>query len=159
MTNVAYKFFCDEMLKRLGRWLRAAGYDTLINDGVSDREMLACAVRDHRYLLTRDRKIAEFREANNQLIVLYENDLERNILELSGRLHIDWLYKPFSRCLIDNAELVEARSDDWSHVPEDTKGHGDKLLKCPSCGRLYWPGSHAKRMYRKLNRWNLITVK
>ena len=39
------RLLCDEMLARLGRWLRAAGYDTEIaTGGASDRALTAhCA--------------------------------------------------------------------------------------------------------------------
>ena len=43
------KFLCDEMLKRLGQWLRVAGYDVLmLPDGTSDRELIQRAVEEHR---------------------------------------------------------------------------------------------------------------
>jgi uncharacterized protein len=32
-VNGELRFLCDEMLRGLGRWLRAAGYDTVIADG------------------------------------------------------------------------------------------------------------------------------
>lgn len=36
---------CDEMMKRLARWLRAAGYDTLVpEDGARDRAVPARAL-------------------------------------------------------------------------------------------------------------------
>lgn len=38
----ALRLLCDEMLKGIGRWLRAAGYDTAIaQDGVADEDLLA----------------------------------------------------------------------------------------------------------------------
>lgn len=41
----------DHMLTRLGRWLRAAGYDCAFPaDGASDREVLAQAVAEDRLL-------------------------------------------------------------------------------------------------------------
>ena len=47
------KFVCDEMLKRLGQWLRVAGYDVLIlPDGTDDRVLLERAERDQRLLLS-----------------------------------------------------------------------------------------------------------
>ena len=40
----AVRLLCDEMLKGIGRWLRAAGYDTAIaQDGVADEDLLAQA--------------------------------------------------------------------------------------------------------------------
>ena len=49
----------DEMLHGLGRWLRAAGYDTVIAvGGLSDSAVAACCIEDHRNLLTKDRRLA-----------------------------------------------------------------------------------------------------
>lgn len=92
------KFLCDEMLKRLGRWLRAAGYDTVIEgDGVSDRDLIQRAVREGRLLITRDRKLMEFREAPGVVILLRSNAVQDCIQELTGRLGIDWTFQPFTR--------------------------------------------------------------
>ena len=48
---------CDEMLKGIGRWLRAAGYDVaIVDDGVHDDDLLARACAENRLLLTCDRR-------------------------------------------------------------------------------------------------------
>jgi hypothetical protein len=53
------RFLCDEMLHGLGRWLRAAGYDTVIaTRGLSDRELAARCAEERRVLLTKDRHLA-----------------------------------------------------------------------------------------------------
>ena len=53
------RLLCDEMWQGLGRWLRAAGYDTLIIDeGRSDQTLVDLAQRIKRVLLTRDRAMA-----------------------------------------------------------------------------------------------------
>ena len=62
MDGRAPALLCDRMLIRLGRWLRAAGYDTEIAaDAIADRLLLDHAIREGRLLLTRDRKLAEHR--------------------------------------------------------------------------------------------------
>ena len=49
------KLFCDEMLIKLGRWLRVAGYDTRIaRQGMSDRQIMQLAREENRCLITRD---------------------------------------------------------------------------------------------------------
>jgi uncharacterized protein with PIN domain len=49
------KFFCDYMLVRLGKWLRAAGYDTKIaTPHQTDQMILEEALGEKRYLVTRD---------------------------------------------------------------------------------------------------------
>jgi uncharacterized protein with PIN domain len=48
------QFLCDEMLHGLGRWLRAAGYDTVIAaGGLSDRALPTCCAEEDRVLLTK----------------------------------------------------------------------------------------------------------
>lgn len=150
----AMRFLCDEMLKRLGRWLRAAGYDTLIQEnGGPDRKMLQIAKREGRLLLTRDRKLMEFRNAANSVILLQTNSLSGSVREISQRLQINWLYRPFTRCLLCNALLIEPGKEAWQEVPEESRAHINELLFCVQCGKLYWEGAHVRRMRRKLNEW------
>ncbi|MDQ6958645.1 MAG: DUF5615 family PIN-like protein [Mariprofundaceae bacterium] len=93
------KLLCDEMLMRLGRWLRAAGYDTAIaHSGSADREIVAQVVREGRLLITCDRRMAEHKRAASRLILLETRSLHEQAREVAGRLHIDWMYRPFSRC-------------------------------------------------------------
>lgn len=142
------------MLKRLGRWLRAAGYDTLIQEnGGSDRAMLNVVRRDGRLLITRDRKFMEFRNAAQHVVLLHANTLPECIDELSRRLALNWLYRPFTRCLLCNAPLVEADAKAWERVPDESRAHTDKLYTCKSCGKVYWEGGHVRRMRARLTDW------
>jgi hypothetical protein len=53
------RFLCDEMLRRLGRWLRAAGYDAVIAaGGLPDRALAARCAKEDRILLSEDRHLA-----------------------------------------------------------------------------------------------------
>jgi uncharacterized protein len=53
------RFLCDEMLHGLGRWLRAAGYDTVIaKGGIPDRKLARRRAGEDRILLTKDRHLA-----------------------------------------------------------------------------------------------------
>jgi uncharacterized protein with PIN domain len=48
------------MLHGLGRWLRAAGYDTVTAaGGLSDRALAARCAEEGRVLLTKDRRLAK----------------------------------------------------------------------------------------------------
>jgi uncharacterized protein len=54
------RFLCDEMLRGLGRWLRAAGYDTLIADGgIPDRILAQRCAMEKRVLLTKDQPLPQ----------------------------------------------------------------------------------------------------
>lgn len=148
------RFLCDEMLARLGRWLRAAGYDTAIaEDGQPDRQLIEQAVHEHRILLTRDRKLAEFRHASECVAIITADRLDPQVREL-GQMHpINWLLAPFSRCLVCNAPLVSADPARLAEVPPFSREHATVLLTCSGCGRLFWDGSHVRRMRKRLAGW------
>lgn len=148
------RFLCDEMLTRLGRWLRAAGYDTLIQvNGGSDRVMLENAQRGGRLLITRDHKLMEFRNAMSHVILLRGNTLRDCVQDLSSRVDIDWLHRPFSRCLLCNSVLSDASPTAWRQVPSKSRTHVDKLLYCGTCAKVYWEGAHVRRMHIRLTHW------
>lgn len=147
------RFLCDEMLKRLGHWLRAAGYDVLmLPDGAPDRLLVDQAKAEGRVLLTRDRKIAEFKD-HGPLLLLECQGLEDCVRALGRSLVIDWLYRPFSRCLTCNTPLVPAPPGRRQDIPPASRTGPNPLLLCPRCQQLYWHGSHVARMRERLLGW------
>lgn len=149
---------CDEMLVGIGRWLRVARYDTaLANNGDSDRDLVERAVAEGRLLLTRDRKLIERRKAQPIAVLVDADGLEGQARELSRRLGIDWLRRPFSRCIECNVALRPARDEEIASVPADVRQAGLPILSCPRCGRVYWEGSHVLRMRDQLERFAQLT--
>lgn len=152
------KLLCDQMLVRLGRWLRAAGYDTeIIEHSVPDRKILEQALKEERYLITRDRHFLGFKEASNLIIWLQANATEDCVQELSKKLPIDWTKEPFSRCMLCNQKLIEAENDLLNSVPDGVRVHCDKYWTCKKCGRIYWMGSHTEKILKKLKQWKTLT--
>lgn len=148
------KFLCDEMLQRVGRWLRAAGYDTAIEaQGSSDRRLLERAFEEGRCLLTRDRKLLEHRGARETVVLLTGEDVEGCARELSERLGVDWQLNPFTRCLRCNTPLVSASAAQMHGIPPRARARVDHALYCPQCRQLYWEGSHVQRMRERLRQW------
>ena len=147
------KFVCDEMLQRLGSWLRAAGYDTLIeSDGRDDYPLLQQAIAERRKLITRDRKLLEYRRAPGHVILLEARNLEECAADLSRQLPINWQYRPFTRCLVCNTRLRRAGPAERAGLPEDVRDR-EGTLYCPTCNKVYWDGSHVRRMRHRLQQW------
>jgi len=141
------------MLAGLGKWLRAAGHDTAIAaPAEADSRLLARAESEARRLLTCDRRmLAERRlESSASLVLLSSSRPEEAAVELRERLALDWLAAPFSRCLQDNTPLREATREEAAQIPDEAQRRSGPVKACPSCGRVYWPGSHVRRMRRKL---------
>ena len=145
------RFLCDEMLVGLGRWLRIAGYDTVIADrGRNDRELVEQAHAEDRILLTRDRRLVEIRKANDLTIVLESVGIDAWAAELGRRLQLDWNHNPLSRCNVCNVVLEEAPPQLRWKLPPRIRELNEHVRVCPQCGRLYWEGSHVRRIRRRL---------
>ena len=148
------RFLCDEMLGRLGRYLRAAGYDTtLASGGEPDSRWLKQAIDEGRYFLTRDRLVLEYRIAQGVAFLLPEGDLDRYASALSSAFTLHWTAHAFTRCLVDNTLLITANDAQRARLPACAAHQHQRVMACPTCGRLYWQGSHYRRMRERLLHW------
>ncbi len=148
------KLLCDEMLARLGRWLRAAGYDTRIAEpGADDRALLETAAAEDRILLTCDGELGKRRDARGRVVVLEHDGLEEEARELRRRLGVDWLHAPFTRCVVDNTPLRVPSRQEQAGLPPRVRALGGPYTACPACGRIYWTGNHHRRMRARLEDW------
>jgi len=145
------KLLCDEMLIKLGRWLRVAGYDTRIaQQGMDDRQIIQLARDEKRCLITRDRKLMEFRDAAATVVLLDCKLMDQCIEEITRKLHIDWLNRPFSRCLKCNTLMIDASVDQYNELSDKVKKTVTGLCYCPDCQQLFWEGGHVRRMRKQL---------
>lgn len=141
------RFLCDEMLVRLARLLRAAGYDAAMAPaGAPDVVLLRLAREECRVLLTRDKRLA----AEPGACLVEGRGAAEEARSLSAEIRLDWALAPFTRCVIDNSPLRDATRAEISAMPASAQEKGGPFRACPACGRLYWPGSHVKRMAERL---------
>lgn len=155
LTDDPPRLFCDGMLAGLARWLRAAGYDTsLAPVGALDRAVLDACRAQSRILVTRDRHLAAHAGRDIRAVLLTIDGLDAQASELRAMLGIDWTFAPFSRCLLDNSPLHGASPEQHARVPPRARDLPGPFLACPSCDRVYWPGSHVQRMRARLGRWH-----
>ena len=152
MTRLgAMRFLCDEMLLRLARLLRAAGYDTLLAaGGQRDAELLRIAREENRVLITRDKALAA--QAHPRGVLAAGRGAYAEAERLSALLPIDWRLAPFSRCIVDNTPLRDAGPADLARAPAEARGRPGPLRTCPACRRIYWQGSHVRRLGERLDR-------
>lgn len=146
------RFVVDTMLGRLARWLRAMGYDTLYLGPAEDRRLLQLAEAEDRILLTRDGRLA--RLAGTRGCLVQADQVDRQLAEVVERLTLappdaGWL----SRCLECNA-VLEPRPKHTLNglVPDYVFATQTDFMGCPGCGKIYWPGSHADRIWARLAR-------
>jgi hypothetical protein len=136
-------FVCDVMLGKLARYLRTLGFDARYVRQGDDPASLPTP-SDRCILLTR----RQDRTGRPHTVVIRDNDAAKQILEIKEIIdrHID----PnafMSRCLDCNILLTDTgREEIEPFVPEYIYHHHDRFKTCPSCGKVYWEGSHAEEM-------------
>ncbi len=149
------KFLADAMLGKLAKWLRVLGYDTHYQSQYKPASMNKL-IEEGRLLLTRHIEKASLYE---NAVLLHGNNVSDQMKELKEKIILEsdesnW----FSRCLICNALLQDARPEEAQQsVPEYVFYENLKVIRyCSSCGRYYWPGSHRNRMMERLKEWGFF---
>lgn len=139
------------MLMKLARWLRLAGQDVANPPPrVDDDCLMAIAKQEDRILLTRDVILAQrCKKAKVESVLIRSSDLESQLGEMR-----DWglsMKLKQVRCTLCNGDLIEVTDAEVrakvSHLGEDAA-----LWRCESCGKLYWEGSHWKKIKERMER-------
>lgn len=145
------KFAADAMLGRLAKWLRIIGYDTFFKADIDDAGLVEIARAEGRIILTRDAMLAGRLAASRHLLIGDDDpfaQLRQAVMELGLAITEEAL---LTRCTVCNGALEEAPKEGVRGlVPEYVFGSNDSFTKCPSCGRLYWTGTHRARIAAKL---------
>jgi len=142
-----HRFAADAMLARLARWLRVLGFDTLYDTNVHDPELVRIANEQGRTLLTRDRHLLRELRPLHALEITHDAPGEQLKLVVTS-LALPAPAQLFTRCMVCNtllsAPLPQAEAD--AAVPEGVRGIPGPVRRCPTCQRVYWHGSHTRRM-------------
>lgn len=139
------RLLCDEMLGRLARWLRLAGLDVAYLQGVHDDVLAQTAREQGRILVTRDAALAARVPGS---VLLRALDTDEQLAEVLAALPA----KPdpallLRRCSVCNTPLEAApRAAVEGHVPPSVWAAQQAYWRCPGCARVYWRGTHARRI-------------
>lgn len=147
---MAPRFVADAMLGRLARWLRVLGYDTVYDASLDDRSLVDLANRDDRILLTRDRHLLRELRPRRAVEITQDAPLDQ-LAALVGGLALPAPNELFRRCLVCNTPLDDVPAAEATElVPPAARALPGPVRRCPTCGRVYWPGSHVRRMTQAL---------
>lgn len=140
------RFVLDQHLGRLAAYLRLFGFDTLYEPAWDDAQLADIAARQERILLTRDRGLLK-RKVVRRGYCPREAHPRRQLLEVMRRFDLLPASRPLTRCLACNGRLEEVRADQvGDSAPLDIILSYSDLSRCSGCGRVYWKGSHYRRM-------------
>ena len=111
-----------------------------------DDELARISAGEHRILLTRDRGLLKRSQVTHGYYVR-ETGSRAQLLEVLRRFDLSRSVSPFERCLRCNERLEAVpKADVFHRIPPRSRDLYDEFRQCPGCGRLYWPGSHYRRM-------------
>ncbi len=148
------RFVLDGHLGRLAAYLRMCGLDTWYRSGADDDELAGIAAEERRILLTRDRGLLKRSIVTWGAFVRSDRPAEQ-LVEVLDRFELAAVVRPFARCLRCNAALERIeRAEALPRVPPRVRLEQVEFRECPTCGRLFWRGSHRRRMERLLS-WAL----
>ena len=140
------RFIADAHLGALAKYLRALGFDTLYRNDYRDQEVAALAAAERRIVLSRDRALLMRKDITHGCYVRATRPLAQ-LEEILARIDLFGAVAPFTRCLVCNAPLRPLpQADAVRRVPRDAARLYDEFSTCAACDRVYWAGSHTRRL-------------
>jgi uncharacterized protein with PIN domain len=148
------KFIADCMLGKLAKWLRMMGYDTAYLNRATDDELVRIAIREDRFLLTRDHFLAERRIVRSRCLFINSPKTHEQVNQV---IHDLSLNPPnecfFTRCVLCNGEIYPVSKESVvDEVPPYVYKTQDTFSRCTTCGKVYWKGTHVEHVMSALGR-------
>lgn len=144
------KFVVDCMLGKLAKWLKILGFDTVYLNKAKDGELLEIARCERRTLLTKDHGLLEAAKGIRSLFI-ESDDWPRQLTQVLDDYGLRDAVRPHSRCLACNVRLKRIpRSAAKNLVTPFVLERSDSFAICPSCERVYWPGTHFRSMDKRI---------
>ena len=153
-THRSVAFFADAMLGKLARWLRILGYDTAYERDVSDEELIERVGHEKRWLLTRDRYLAQRRLVRDRLTLLRADRVQNQLQQLMWELHLDLTLDGGTPCRCADCNITLEpipKEKAIARVPPFVAAEHAAFSHCPRCTRIYWPGTHWDRIRLQLD--------
>jgi uncharacterized protein with PIN domain len=156
------RFLADDMVGKLARWLRIIGLDVAPAGRIDDNTLMRRALEEDRVLLTRHGRLLDQitakdlkpRRAELRWIVLESPHLLpqiEQVLKVTGITVDEGRF--FTRCLICNSPLEPASKEDVAgEVPEFTYSIQDSYVRCRTCNKVFWRGTHTDRILNRLKK-------
>jgi uncharacterized protein len=140
------KFVLDVHLGRLAAYLRMLGFDAAYTNDAGDHELVRISSEQHRILLTRDRGVLKHSNVTHGYWVR-ETDSRRQVAEIVRRFDLAKSLRPLTRCMACNEPLrMASKVEVGGRVPPKVREWCNEFRECAGCGRVYWEGSHSRRM-------------
>jgi uncharacterized protein with PIN domain len=146
------RFILDAHLGRLARYLRMLGFDCAWQRDLDDPQIIDRALAEERIILTRDVGILKQKRVSHGYW-LRNTRPDRQLAEVLDALDLRSQVKPFTRCMECNGPIRPvSRAAVTGRIDPQIQARFDRFWACDACGRVYWQGSHYRRMSRVVRR-------
>ena len=144
------RFVLDVHLGRLAKMMRMLGFDSLYSNSMEDRSLAEVSSRERRILLTRDRELLKRSLVSHGYYVRSPRPREQ-LREILRRFDLGPRVRPFTLCLRCNEPLETVEKKEIQRqIPAHVARTYGRFRRCPTCGRIYWQGSHWETMRKSL---------
>jgi len=143
------KFIADVMVGKLARWLRVLGVDVAYSNTYEDDEIIRIASAENRVVLTRDTGLAA-RRSPVRFVLIQSDDYIQQIEQVIREFRLT-NFEVFTRCLECNVVLTPVSKESvFDRVPPYVYLTQERFALCPSCNRVFWHGTHADQMLKRI---------
>ncbi len=139
-------FVVDAHLGKLAKYLRMLGFDTLYRSDIDDSEIISVARKEKRIILTRDKLLLKSKEVRHGYFVRSIEKHEQ-LREVVKKFDLNSQFKSFTRCMTCNTIFIKADKEEIQNkVDKDIFKIFNEFFYCKQCDKVFWKGSHFKRM-------------
>lgn len=141
-------FVVDTHLGKLVKLLRLLGFDSTSSD--DDAEIVHLSIQEKRIILTRNRQLLQRKDITHGYCIRSTNP-EQQLKEVLKRFDLHSQIKQFYRCTMCNTIISAIDKSNILHrLKPKTKKSFNEFYYCPGCERIYWKGSHYKKLKKKI---------
>ena len=150
-ADPAPRFLCDGSVGGLARWLWAAGYEADWRAGAAGEALWPEAAARGAVLVTTDAELLA-RHAGAPAVAWVPSGMAPSAQ--AGVVLRDLELMPRTpRCMACGGALAKVAKDDVrERIPPRTALWKDEYFACAACGRLFWEGTHWRRIQEQLGR-------
>jgi uncharacterized protein with PIN domain len=144
------RFILDVHLGKLARHLRMLGFDTAYSREWDDDEIIRLSREQGRIILTRDVGILKQSRVSHGYWIRHQQPLDQ-LTEILGALDLSRQSRPFTRCMECNGVIrAVSKNEIRALVAPEIFDRFDSFRQCGECLKIYWQGSHYKRMLERI---------
>jgi uncharacterized protein with PIN domain len=146
------RFILDVHLGKLARHLRLLGLDCAYRQDWDDATLIDHALAERRIILTRDVGILKHGRVTHGYWVR-SHQPARQLEEIVEAFDLRRQLAPFTRCLECNGVIGPVdRTELEDRVQAAILVRFEQFWQCPVCHRVYWQGSHYRRLLQCVRR-------